>query len=552
MILSQLKIGEFGALRHKVWNFTDGIQMIVAPNEAGKTTMCKAIDAALYGLSETTAKRKKLTGDYQRYLSGDMTLELCFTHKEKAYVLTRNLRDGKAELTDTAGNSLMGETTYRNHIPVFGIDFLGVDSEVYRKYYDIDTHPSQTVDHAAFLTYLRDGANARIFRKAFENAHRKRQEIGSLRAPTKRRASLYAELEALQKTRERLVSDVLEARTQIEALDRLEKAYVEQSARREELAREEKVLRESLERDYNTLTQQKAYARPDQRTPAYPGGNRVVRSAIFGAVAFFLSFFLLPRDLMGRWHVWLSAFFGLIGLGLAHWIKGSTEGRVPSEEDLPTGDLIVSVSQREQAALRLRKELHALDASLRQCIEDKAYLEGRTHHLMEAVDADQDAQARMSVISEALQKAHQEDRMYQQAMVILEKLQKSAEEDLSAEIFARASRMFSYITDAEVEFAEGFQAFLRRNGRFGVERFSAGTLEVLHFCLKFSFHLAFTEEDFVLFDDPFLYVDDRRLEKIADIFSEWSDRKQIFFFLSNRRLLEIFRRRSIIRNEVNF
>ena len=52
MILPELRIDGFGKLKGEVRFAADRINVLVGPNEAGKTTLATAIAAALYGLDE--------------------------------------------------------------------------------------------------------------------------------------------------------------------------------------------------------------------------------------------------------------------------------------------------------------------------------------------------------------------------------------------------------------------------------------------------------------------------------------------------------------------
>ena len=71
MQIQSLQIGGFGALRGE-FTFCPGLNIILAPNEAGKTTLSAAILGLLYGTRQMSGKRRLMTEDEKRYrpLSG--------------------------------------------------------------------------------------------------------------------------------------------------------------------------------------------------------------------------------------------------------------------------------------------------------------------------------------------------------------------------------------------------------------------------------------------------------------------------------------------------
>ena len=64
MKIKNLKINGFGKLENKELEFTDGINLIVGKNEAGKSTLLKFITSMFYGVSRT--KNGKTIADYER------------------------------------------------------------------------------------------------------------------------------------------------------------------------------------------------------------------------------------------------------------------------------------------------------------------------------------------------------------------------------------------------------------------------------------------------------------------------------------------------------
>ena len=81
MKIKEIQINGFGKLENKQLDFSEGINLIVGKNEAGKSTLLKFITSMFYGVSKT--KNGKPITDYERYkpwgkeeYSGKLTYEL--------------------------------------------------------------------------------------------------------------------------------------------------------------------------------------------------------------------------------------------------------------------------------------------------------------------------------------------------------------------------------------------------------------------------------------------------------------------------------------------
>lgn len=66
MKIKNLKINGFGKLENKKMEFSDGINIIIGKNEAGKSTLLKFITSMLYGASKN--KNGKAISDFERYM----------------------------------------------------------------------------------------------------------------------------------------------------------------------------------------------------------------------------------------------------------------------------------------------------------------------------------------------------------------------------------------------------------------------------------------------------------------------------------------------------
>ena len=66
MIIKNLNLKNFGQFCGKQFEFSDGLNIIYGPNEAGKTTMYHAIGALLFGLDKQRGRAAR-TDTYTTY-----------------------------------------------------------------------------------------------------------------------------------------------------------------------------------------------------------------------------------------------------------------------------------------------------------------------------------------------------------------------------------------------------------------------------------------------------------------------------------------------------
>jgi len=67
VIIEELYIGGFGRWRETAFSFAPGLNLFVAPNEAGKTTLLHALFAALYGMKRDYLRATRYLDEYDRY-----------------------------------------------------------------------------------------------------------------------------------------------------------------------------------------------------------------------------------------------------------------------------------------------------------------------------------------------------------------------------------------------------------------------------------------------------------------------------------------------------
>lgn len=195
MIIKEILLDGFGKFDRKHIEFAPGLNVVYANNESGKTTIRKSIEAALYGFTNTESKRKNYYDDYNIYKSGAYRVKLNFIDEDGEISIERDLSQEIARVYSDHKDISSGYS-YVNKILAPGLDILGVDSSVYREFFDIDSN--NDLDNELIRMILNADLDFDFASKIIALAEDDRSEIGSLNAPTKQRAIIYRQISNLK------------------------------------------------------------------------------------------------------------------------------------------------------------------------------------------------------------------------------------------------------------------------------------------------------------------------------------------------------------------
>jgi uncharacterized protein YhaN len=253
MELRRLDMFNFGRFREHTVELGPGLNVLVGPNESGKSTFLEALATVLFTDPGTTAKR---TLKLERWgAPGSMRLRLHFTHDDEEWLLEKDFGSGESRLRSPDGSVMVAD---RKEVERRVARIVGFETrEVFESVASVRQNELAEVGDAARRRGLLPMIEARLtsaggttgaagvieridsevarIRKGLE---RPSKHPGPLRAATDRRRTIAARLE--------------EARTEwedyLEALDGLTRDRAELERTREELARADRIYRTELER----------------------------------------------------------------------------------------------------------------------------------------------------------------------------------------------------------------------------------------------------------------------------------------------------------------
>ncbi|MDY3946529.1 MAG: AAA family ATPase [Ezakiella sp.] len=196
MKIKKLILNEFGAIKSSAIDFDPGINLISAPNESGKTTSRKAIEAALYGFTNTDSRIKNFTNDYEVYKGGYYSVILEIIDDNEYFIIERNLNNNDIRVLDTNNRDITNSFRSINKIIVPGQDIFGVSSQIYAEFVDIDTFSKTNSDIANIMLNLK--ANNNLFKEASDLASIKMNDIGVIKYSNKKRGMLNNQIHELK------------------------------------------------------------------------------------------------------------------------------------------------------------------------------------------------------------------------------------------------------------------------------------------------------------------------------------------------------------------
>ena len=529
MIIKNIRLIDFGAYRDRSFNFEQGLNLIYGKNEVGKSTLRSSIDAGLYGFLDGKSIRKSYTDSFETYTGASSIVNMKITSKGKEYLIERNIGAETCRVFDEGNNDITDNFSLTNKIPTPGNDFLNVDSETFRRFFYIDT-TKKDVGDLGFLI-LKEEMDGDIVSKAIKNLKRENEELGSDRSWQKKRPRIKNEIANLEE----------EIRVGEEALIQSSKKKIKTDEINDELRKHDARLLKLYRRETKLETLKDEIYQDSLNRSSKKKSTEILCPII--AALFLLGAFVSKYALNFDKYFWHLNIVGVIfiALSIVSRIKTSSGNEKGEEEIQDVFGEIATVNSKikeiNDSKMELQKEL--------------SFLEGQLDNIMKVSENTLYLKDRLSVLKredEIMDREYFVNGLTIEALEFLKIEKKKAPKTM---IINRAEDIYFNITGKnDLLISDKLDFFLDRERRMDEKNFSSGTMEVAIFSLKLAFNEFLTDGDFIVLDDAFLFVDDERLEKIAEILYNISSKKQILYFTSNKRLLDIINRKYYNINEV--
>ncbi|MGI6028417.1 MAG: ATP-binding protein [Candidatus Heteroscillospira sp.] len=538
MIIRKLT-ARFGVLDGKSLSLSEGLNIITAPNESGKSTWCAFIRAMLYGID--TGRRSKAGSVSEKAACrpwsgaepvGSMELEL-----KSGLRLT--LRRGTDSPSAPMRSFSAVYTGTENPYPLTGTEageaLTGVSREVFAR--------------SAFTSQ----GGSRV-----ENSPELEKRIAAI-VSTGDEGLSYTEAEALLRKwqRERCYNARVGANAELEAeladiearLDRLRGLHSQARSLQDELDEAERSMSFARRTPPQAITEAVREAEANARR-----AEAELEAAIAAGRAGCL---LIPAGLIIS-----AAVLPLLGAE-PYWSLLPAAAALPFlvKHAAARRRLKEKRAAREAARSELEKRRRELDKSLSElenaspamdALEEKrrrlAALEGKLSVLGDA----RELLSRREELHEAIEENRRQYESIELAREMLREAEQQHLEDFSPKLTRRASELFSRLTGAryeELAFDRGLNSAARLRGDAlsrGSEHLSAGARELLYLCLRLALcELALPEDKNIpiILDDALCTLDDGRCAAFLELLLELSRSRQIILFTCHGREAAYLRHR---------
>lgn len=158
MKIRQVNIRAFGKLRDRQISFGHGLNLIHAPNEAGKSTLLSFIAAALYGFARPGIRSRSLEDDYERLrpwhgsdYSGSLRYELS---DGNLFEVFRDFSNHDLRVFDSTGSNIIDSfDADRTRERLFAEAHTGLDKETFKKTVYIDHGSSGELEEPSGIVH---------------------------------------------------------------------------------------------------------------------------------------------------------------------------------------------------------------------------------------------------------------------------------------------------------------------------------------------------------------------------------------------------------------
>lgn len=487
MEILEVGIVNFGRLKNVQLSFQNGINIIYGENEAGKSTLHAFIRAMFFGVERQRGRASK-TDDYTKYEPWENPSgyegTLRFGKGGKTYRIYRRFAklDKKIEIVNEVTGELLTEEEL--HELLGGItesSFLNTVCIGQMK-----AAPGQSLSQElqnTVVNYLSAGEPEWDVSRAFAFLSEEKKKLMKSYSP-------------------HLEDDVSTARKDFE---HLEEDLMEQTMRKEEAEEELADMREHIKRE------QMAYENSEKRKKmAYAELGISVVSLVFMFISFLGKF---PRECVGVFGV-LALFSGFLA-----W-KG---------HKLTTTSFALEEAERKEKTLT--EQIQRVNWRLEQMRERAAIYQNGLDAYAQQIEENRRIYSQL----QALQIAEQ----------TLKQVTASMQQRVSEQMEERMSQILAEITDGRYDrifVQDKAELFLyKKERRIPLYQLSRGTAEQVYLALRLAASdcVMGYERLPLLFDEIFVYYDEKRLEKALALLAEQS--RQILLFTCHQREEELLK-----------
>ncbi len=544
MKLKRCYIENFGKLQQFEYEFSEGLNVINKLNGWGKTTFATFIKAMFYGF-DTSNKRAisenerrkyypwqggKFGGNLEFEINGEIyEIERFFGIKDKED--TFKLYNKATNCESNAYSSNIGEE-------IFKIDRQAYERSTYISGQEISVEINDSLS-AKLSNILESDNDINSSEEAIERIttimkeYKKTGNKGQINEIETKISNKKRELEYAQKTEE-LVNErnkrIEQIKQQIEECER--KRTINQQKIKEISEQENIRLKKELEILNERLEKQKKLEKLQEQNNNSKKNNIIISIAITVIsiiLGIFVSKYLYTISIVGV----LVLIIGLIN----HNKKKKRYERKIKQEN--TNNSVVKDSDVEKNKEEISKENEILDRKITELINQKSYDENEINRIKNTENSTEEIENELEKLEQKLQEMNHKYN-------ILEKTERyliQAKERFSSHYLNNMTQGFEkYLntinnekmdTNIDVKLNVKIQEYGEKKE---IEYLSTGYKDIIGICMRLALIEALFEKEkpFIILDDPFVNLDEEKIEKAKQIVQELSKTHQVIYFICHK------------------
>ena len=582
MQIEKLNIKGFGNLENKSIEFKEGINLVQAPNETGKSTIVGFIKAMLYGASKN--KNGNEYSEQERFkpwnedasFSGSME----YTQGNKKYLLQRNFSSNTAKIYDESGEDISSQF---NKTKTRGLEVGDAQLEM-----DEETFASTSYVEQTKLQISKEDQNSVVQRLtnmiqngneslSYEKAKGKIEkllydEVGTTRTVTKPKYICMKEIEELERKKDTLI---LNRKRQENIEERQKQLVVEVEKKQKEFDEsrmvynikakyEEEIQKEKFKFDTEKKVKEEARKQKQKETKK----RKMIDASLItiGTIVLAISFLLIKEYI----YMTLSLIIGIAAIIINNKISYKEEIEAESDNfDVVSEDIrkkrdkeLKEISEKGFGNLYIDEKLSHLKNIIDEAQKKLNALDVESHKLKVEENAIKDSLSNLNEIMEELQskkelleEINNKEKIYNLAILQLDNAYIELKEQIIPEIEEKIKQSINDTTNGaynDIKYHDK-EGLLFRN-QFGnyekVNKLSNGTIDQMYLGFRLAMSNKYANVP-LIFDETFVYFDDERLDNILKTIKQISKEKQIIILTCSSREKQALNRLNIEYNEVS-
>ena len=568
MQIDKIEASGFGNLKNVNISLSPGLNVIKGKNETGKSTLVDFIKCSFYGISKN--KNGKEFSDYERYFpwgNNEFVGNIYYETNDKKYSIHRDFSKNKAIVYDDSGNDI--STLYNKDkskgvdigTELFNMDEETFESSILVKQNQIQVDGSkQNAIVQKLGNIIQTGDESISYDEIVKKIEKKiYDEIGTDRTSTKPKYILKKDIEnlayrkdELEKNRKRsaqiaeekeiIANDISKRKAEIEKI----KSVYEIKQKYEKETVEEKI---RFDAEQKAKNEQRKIREKEQKQKKIVDTTLILIATIILAVAmiFINKYILIPVAIV----VGIVAVILNLKISYKEEILADTNNFDLVSEEIRKKETKALTQLEKQGVKKTITELRI--SELKKYIEkleeerNKDELEIHKYKLEEATiksglnelnDVIEDYNAKKI----ELEKISKKEEIYNLALKVLESSYEdikktiipSIEEDINYTISKTTDKKYK---DFKLNDKDGLVCKNDLGEIISLNKLSLGTIDQVY--LGFRLAIAEKYENLpMIFDETFVYFDDKRLENILKMVSEIAKEKQVIILTCSNREVE--------------